>query len=84
MLGKGAKRVIGVGRVKTPTMGIVCKRELENRSTKRKERHMASIKIISQKIAAWRRYRQSVRELSAMSDHELSDIEAVASGSVTA
>jgi uncharacterized protein YjiS (DUF1127 family) len=45
---------------------------------------MASIKIISQKIAAWRRYRQSVRELSAMSDHELSDIEAVASGSVTA
>jgi len=36
MLGKGAKRVIGVGRVKTPTMGIVCKRELENRSTKRK------------------------------------------------
>jgi len=34
MLGKGAKRVIGVGRVKTPTMGIVCKRELEIRAFK--------------------------------------------------
>ena len=35
---------------------------------------MASIKIISQKITAWRRYREAVRELWAMSDHELSDI----------
>jgi len=34
MLGKGARRVIGVGRVKTPTMGIVCKRELEIRAFK--------------------------------------------------
>jgi len=32
MLGKGARRVIGVGRVKTPTLGIVCKRELEIRA----------------------------------------------------
>jgi DNA topoisomerase-3 len=31
-LGKGAKGVIGVGRVKTPTLGIVCKRELEIRA----------------------------------------------------
>ena len=30
-LGKGARRVIGVGRVKTPTLAIVCKRELEIR-----------------------------------------------------
>src|ERR1700680_4033117 len=31
ILGKGARRVIGVGRVKTPTLAIVCKRELEIR-----------------------------------------------------
>ncbi len=30
-LGRGAKGVIGVGRVKTPTLAIVCKRELEIR-----------------------------------------------------
>ena len=29
ILGKGARGVIGVGRVKTPTLAIVCKRELE-------------------------------------------------------
>src|ERR1700726_3813066 len=32
MLGRGARRVIGVGRVKTPTLAIVCKRELEIRN----------------------------------------------------
>ena len=35
---------------------------------------MASIRIISQKLSAWRRYREAVRELSQMSDHELADI----------
>ena len=35
---------------------------------------MASIKIISQKLNAWRRYRDAYRELSQMSDHELNDI----------
>jgi DNA topoisomerase III len=30
-LGRGARRVIGVGRVKTPTLAIACKRELEIR-----------------------------------------------------
>jgi DNA topoisomerase III len=29
ILSQGARRVIGVGRVKTPTLAIVCKRELE-------------------------------------------------------
>jgi DNA topoisomerase III len=29
ILGQGARKVIGVGRVKTPTLAIVCKRELE-------------------------------------------------------
>ncbi len=31
ILGRGARRVIGVGRVKTPTLAIVCKRALEIR-----------------------------------------------------
>jgi DNA topoisomerase III len=31
-LGRGTRRVIGVGRVKTPTLAIVCKRELEIRN----------------------------------------------------
>src|SRR5258705_3335015 len=32
ILGRGARRVIGVGRVKTPTLAIACKRELEIRN----------------------------------------------------
>src|ERR1700741_732011 len=32
ILGQGARRVIGVGRVKLPTLAIVCKRELEIRN----------------------------------------------------
>src|SRR6202022_1318108 len=32
ILGQGARRVIGVGRVKTPTLAIICKRELEIRN----------------------------------------------------
>jgi hypothetical protein len=32
ILGQGARRVIGVGRVKTPTLAIVCKRGLEIRN----------------------------------------------------
>src|SRR4030088_297720 len=32
ILGRGTRRVIGVGRVKTPTLAIVCKRELEIRN----------------------------------------------------
>ena len=35
---------------------------------------MASIKTITQKISAWRRYREVVRELSQMTDYELADI----------
>jgi uncharacterized protein YjiS (DUF1127 family) len=35
---------------------------------------MASIKYIARKLDAWRRYREVVRELSQMSDHELTDI----------
>src|SRR4029079_13523338 len=32
ILGQGTRRVIGVGRVKTPTLAIACKRELEIRN----------------------------------------------------
>jgi hypothetical protein len=32
ILGQGARTVLGVGRVKTPTLAIVCKRELEIRN----------------------------------------------------
>ena len=35
---------------------------------------MASFKTISEKLAAWRRYRDAVRELSQLSDRELEDI----------
>jgi uncharacterized protein YjiS (DUF1127 family) len=35
---------------------------------------MTSLKSISEKLAAWRRYRDAVRELSQLSDRELSDI----------
>jgi uncharacterized protein YjiS (DUF1127 family) len=33
-----------------------------------------SLKTVSEKLLAWRRYRAAVRELSQLSDHDLSDI----------
>ena len=35
---------------------------------------MTTLKTISEKLTAWRRYREAVRELSQLSDRELSDI----------
>jgi uncharacterized protein YjiS (DUF1127 family) len=35
---------------------------------------MMPLKTISEKLAAWRRYREAVRELSLLSDRELDDI----------
>ena len=35
---------------------------------------MITLKIVSEKINAWRRYREAVHELSQFSDHELCDI----------
>ena len=35
---------------------------------------MTSIKTIADKLNAWRRYREAVRELSRLNDRELSDI----------
>jgi uncharacterized protein YjiS (DUF1127 family) len=33
-----------------------------------------SLKTVSEKLHAWRRYRAAARELSQLSDHDLSDI----------
>lgn len=33
-----------------------------------------TLKSLTQKIHSWRRYRQTVRELSLLSDHELADL----------
>jgi len=35
---------------------------------------MITFKRISAKLEAWRRYRETVRELSQFSDHELCDV----------
>ena len=35
---------------------------------------MTSIKTITEKLNAWRRYRDAVRELAQLSDRELNDI----------
>ncbi len=35
---------------------------------------MTQLKTITEKLAAWRRYREAVRELNQMSDRELDDI----------
>ena len=35
---------------------------------------MLLLRAISEKLNAWRRYREAVRQLSQLSDHELSDI----------
>ncbi len=35
---------------------------------------MTNIKSLTEKLAAWRRYRDAVRELSQLTDRELSDI----------
>ena len=35
---------------------------------------MISLRMISEKLKAWRRHREAMRELSQLSDHELSDI----------
>jgi uncharacterized protein YjiS (DUF1127 family) len=39
-----------------------------------RSKKVISLKTISEKLNAWRRYRAAVRELSQLSDHDLSDI----------
>jgi uncharacterized protein YjiS (DUF1127 family) len=40
---------------------------------------MTLLKTVSEKLSAWRRYREAIRELAALSDHELHDIGVVRS-----
>jgi uncharacterized protein YjiS (DUF1127 family) len=40
----------------------------------KRSKKVISLKAISEKLKAWRRHRDAVRELSQLSDHELSDI----------
>jgi uncharacterized protein YjiS (DUF1127 family) len=40
----------------------------------KRNKKMISLKTVSEKLNAWRRYRAAVRELSQLSDHHLSDI----------
>jgi uncharacterized protein YjiS (DUF1127 family) len=35
---------------------------------------MSLLKTVSEKFSAWRRYRETIRELAQLSDHELHDI----------
>jgi uncharacterized protein YjiS (DUF1127 family) len=35
---------------------------------------MTALKTISERLTAWRKYRDAVRELSQLTDHELDDI----------
>ena len=35
---------------------------------------MSPLRTVSEKLSAWRQYREAVRQLSKLSDHELSDI----------
>jgi uncharacterized protein YjiS (DUF1127 family) len=43
-------------------------------SKQERNKEVISLKAISEKLKAWRRHREAVRELSQLSDHELSDI----------
>jgi uncharacterized protein YjiS (DUF1127 family) len=49
-------------------------RRANGSTARKKERPMTSIKTITEKLNAWRRYREAVRELSRLNDRELSDI----------
>jgi uncharacterized protein YjiS (DUF1127 family) len=35
---------------------------------------MTPFRTVSEKLSAWRRYREAIRELAQLSDHELHDI----------
>ena len=35
---------------------------------------MSLLETVSEKLSAWRRYRETIRELAQLSDHELHDI----------
>ena len=49
-----------------------CSRQTVRKQKRNRENDF--LKTVSEKLNAWRRYRAAVRELSQLSDHELSDI----------
>jgi uncharacterized protein YjiS (DUF1127 family) len=46
----------------------------DRRRDRKAQKFMDPMKTIAEKLAAWRRYRETVRELTQMSDRELHDI----------
>ena len=38
------------------------------------EKAVSLLKTVSEKLSAWRRYRETIKELAQLSDHELHDI----------
>jgi uncharacterized protein YjiS (DUF1127 family) len=48
--------------------------EADSLPKQKRNKKVISLKMISQKLNAWRRHREAVRELSQLSDRELSDI----------
>jgi uncharacterized protein YjiS (DUF1127 family) len=50
------------------------KTQTDSRPKQKRNKKMNSLKTVSEKLNAWRRYRAAMRELSQLSDHDLSDI----------
>jgi uncharacterized protein YjiS (DUF1127 family) len=69
-LRRSAARPAGSSRSRTLAPLLLPPPDLQLRTGDR----MTSLKTISVKLDAWRRYRAAVRELSQLTDHELSDI----------
>lgn len=61
------KQVIGIGRVKTPTLGIVCRRELEIRNFKPRDYFEIAARIVTDagQVTLWHRPRGDTRVHSA-------------------
>jgi uncharacterized protein YjiS (DUF1127 family) len=62
----------------TPTASCatphVAAQQADSLPKQERSKKVISLKTISEKLTAWRRYRAAMRELSQLSDHDLSDI----------
>ena len=70
--GHPAPRYDGVRKTPAPPPGELMSLPISRSVRKRKS--TMSIKEITNKLNEWRRYRASVRELSALTDRELTDL----------
>jgi uncharacterized protein YjiS (DUF1127 family) len=52
----------------------VAAQQADSLPKQKRNRKVISLKAVSGKLKAWRRHRDAMRELSRLSDHELSDI----------